>query len=564
MKFRWSHGIALVTAGALLVSGCRTPEPVPQQPTPSVGQPLAGTSPKAPARERARIEAHAHYATGVILAAGAETGPALEEFHAASLSDPENEPLALEVAGNFLQLGQPERALTVLERATRQPEASGVAYALLGAVYLQLNRTGSAAAASRSALQKTPRSLAAYQTLFQIELLAKRVPAALGVMDEAGRVPSPTPEFLTGLGELCLRLGQQIPEQKASAYARAGTFFQAAKVLSGQEPELRLRLAEGFAELGRFDEAAAVYLGLLKTFPGLPLLDGSIRSKLADLFLRTSDRAQTAELLQLLLRANPTDARTHYLLGSLASEQTNFVFAAECYARTILLNPEFEPAYGELANLQMVLNRTADAQSTLEGARQKFPRRFVLEYLSGLVASRQKNYTNALAHFTAAEILAQASNPQRLSEAFYFQLGSACERLGDLAQAEKHFLKCLELAPNFDDAQNYLGFMWAEHGMNLDRARELIGKALAADPKSPAYLDSMAWVLFKLNQPGPALEFELQAVANSAEPDAEIYHHLGDIYAALGQAEKAREAWRESVKVEPDERVRKKLELDSK
>ncbi len=556
MMFRWFHALVLATAGGLLLSGCR----MPPRPAPSTLRPLAGTLEGTALPERATVEAHAHYATGVLLALGEETGPALEEFNAASLSDPENEPLALEVAGNFLQLGQPERALIVLERASRRPGASGAACALLGAVQLQLNRPESAVAASRTALKKDPRLLAAYQTLFQIELLAKNGPAALGVIDEAGRVASPSAEFLTGLGELCLRLGRQLPDQKPAAQARAGTFFQAAKELNSPEPELRLRLAEGFAELGRFDDSAAAYLGLLKSFPDIPQLSESMRARMADLFLRTKDRQQTADLLRAMLRANPTDARSYYLLGSIAGEQTNFVFAAECYAKTILLNPEFEPAYAELANMQLVLNRTADAQTTLAGARQKFPRSFQLEYLSGLAASRQKNYTNALAHFTAAEIIAQASNAQRLSEAFYFQLGSAFERLGNLAQAEKNFLKCLELAPNFDDAQNYLGFMWAEHGLNLDRARELIGKALQADPQNPAYLDSMAWVLFKLNQPGPALEFALKAVANSEEEDAEIYHHLGDIYAALGQAEKAREAWGKSVQLEPDGRLLKKLE----
>jgi tetratricopeptide (TPR) repeat protein len=181
-----------------------------------------------------------------------------------------------------------------------------------------------------------------------------------------------------------------------------------------------------------------------------------------------------------------------------------------------------------------------------------------------MAASQRKDYTNAVQHLTAAEIIAQATDPRRLNYLFYFQFGSACERLGDLAQAEKYFEKCLQLSPNFDEAQNYLGYMWAEHGQNLDRARDLIEKALKAEPKNPAYLDSMAWVLFKLNQPQQALDFELKAVANSDEPDAEIYNHLGDIYAALGQTEKARDSWRKSVGLEPNEKVRKKLEPDAK
>ena len=58
------------------------------------------------------------------------------------------------------------------------------------------------------------------------------------------------------------------------------------------------------------------------------------------------------------------------------------------------------------------------------------------------------------------------------------------------------------------------------------------------------YLDSLAWVLFKLNQPQEALSYAFQAVELSEAPDATVYDHLGDIYAALQQMDKAREAWR--------------------
>jgi tetratricopeptide (TPR) repeat protein len=102
--------------------------------------------------------------------------------------------------------------------------------------------------------------------------------------------------------------------------------------------------------------------------------------------------------------------------------------------------------------------------------------------------------------------------------------------------------------------------MWAEHGIKLDKARELIEKAVKAEPKNAAYLDSLGWVLFKLNQPKQALEYILKAIELSKEPDATVYDHLGDTYAALNQTEKAREAWRKSLDLEPSDQVRKKLE----
>jgi tetratricopeptide (TPR) repeat protein len=102
--------------------------------------------------------------------------------------------------------------------------------------------------------------------------------------------------------------------------------------------------------------------------------------------------------------------------------------------------------------------------------------------------------------------------------------------------------------------------MLADRGVKLDRARDLIDRALKAEPKNSAYLDSMGWVLFKLNQPKEALAYLLDAVKNSEEEDAELYNHLGEIYSALHQADKAREAWVKSISLEPSESIRRKLE----
>jgi tetratricopeptide (TPR) repeat protein len=212
----------------------------------------------------------------------------------------------------------------------------------------------------------------------------------------------------------------------------------------------------------------------------------------------------------------------------------------------------------------LAMDKNSEALATLAKARQKFSANFVLEYFTAMAFSRQKAYTEALEHFTAAEVIAQATNPKLLNEGFYFQLGAANERKSDYAQAEKYFQKCLQIEPNFAEAMNYLGYMWAEHGQNLDKARELIEKALKTEPKNAAYLDSLAWVLFKLKQPQDALPYALQAVELSERPDATVFDHIGDIYAALNQVDNARAAWRKSLSLESSEEVRKKLDVKGK
>jgi len=102
--------------------------------------------------------------------------------------------------------------------------------------------------------------------------------------------------------------------------------------------------------------------------------------------------------------------------------------------------------------------------------------------------------------------------------------------------------------------------MWADRGEQLPKARAYIEKACKLEPNNAAYLDSLGWVLFKLNQPQAALPWLVKAAdLSSAEPDATILDHLGDVYLSLHQFGKAMENWRKSLAVEPNEEIMKKL-----
>jgi tetratricopeptide (TPR) repeat protein len=229
-----------------------------------------------------------------------------------------------------------------------------------------------------------------------------------------------------------------------------------------------------------------------------------------------------------------------------------------------LLKPDFAQAYYELALAQIQMNKGGEALATLNKARQRFAENYLVEFCTGMAYGGQKDYGEAIKHYTSAEIMAKATEPSRLTEFFYFQFGAAYERKGDFAEAEKQFQKCLQLKPDFAGALNYLGYMWAEHDMKLDQARDLIEKAVKLEPKSAAYLDSLGWVLYKLRRPKEALEYLLKAIEFSEEPDATVFDHLGDIYAALNQRDKAREAWQKSVSLEANDAVKKKLENNDK
>jgi len=555
----WIWGAILAT-GSMLVAGCGSAPPrKPKPPNSSSAAALKRARADEASVERS-AEAHAHYAAGVVREMNNEQQAATEDYYQAALLDPSDEDLTLEVSHRLLQSKQPDRALEVLRRAAAQPGASGQIYARLGLVYTQLGKPDQAVAAGRTAIRKSPAALVGYHNLFLGYLSNKQPQEAANVLDEAARQPKPDADFLTGLADLYVNLGAQVPAQKNAANKKALALLNRAAQLSPITPLQRLKLADGFNLLGESNKAAQLYLEVLKQPPELPLVQERVRAILTDIYLRGSDHKRATEQLQAILKEDPTNPQAHYYLGRLELEGKQLAEATDHLSKTILLSPDFESAYHFLALAQIEMDKSSAALATLDKARRKFAPSFDLEFYSGLAYSQEKAYAEALLHFGMAEDIAKQTDPQLLREGFYFQLGSTSERKGDYAQAEKYFQKCLVLSPEFAEAMNYLGYMWAEHGEKLDQARELIEKALKAEPKNAAYLDSMAWVLFKQKQPQEALPYALKASELSEKPDATVFDHIGDIYEALKQPEKAREAWRKSVSLEPSKEVSKKLE----
>ncbi len=553
----WYLGLALTS---LLSAGCSSTSPRPVQKPP-------GSPESPPAQSKSELDrlaqAHAHYGAGVIHDMNGDAEAALQEFYQAALDDPDTESLVLEVSRRLLQGKKSEQALEIVLRSANRPAASGAILARLGLVYSQLGKRDEAIAADRKAIRRSPQLLAGYQNLFVNYLQTKQEQEALKVLDEAARQQNVDVEFLLGLSELYASYILQVPSQKEKVKPAAMAVLDRVEKIGASNPAARMKLADTYEFLGDYKKAASLYVDLLKKLPDLPMIREQVHAKLANIYLRDHDTQRARESLEAFVRDDPTNPQAYFLLGRLFYEEKKPAEAAENFSKALLFNANLETAYYYLALCQINLNQSAKALDTIQKARQRFPQSFDMEFWTGLAYSQQKAYEEAIRHFTAAEVMAKATDPTRADEDLYFQLGAAYERTGDYAQAEQYFQKCLELAPDAPEALNYLGYMWAEHDMKLEKARQLIEKAVKAKPDSAAYLDSLAWVLYKLGQPKTALGHALKAVKLSPEPDATLYDHLGDIYAKLNEVQKAREAWGKSLSLEANPEVRRKLDASA-
>lgn len=503
-----------------------------------------------------RAEAHAHYLAGLSYEQNHELENALAEYEKALADDPRNEDLATELSRRYVQRKDYDKAIAVLKKAAEAPGASALMFARLSLIYLQQGKTNAAVEASRAAIKHEPSSIAGYQSLFHLHRALGQTNEARKVVEQAAKLPKPDAPFLIDLAHLYLALdAESLQATNSPARKRAKELLTRAAGMQNTNMVALQHLAQGFIFVGDTKRAADVYQKMLHEEPDLI----GVREALAELYLRDNDPKRAAEQLKEIIRNTPTNPQAYFFLGAIAYEDKRFEEALDNYRKALLLGFDTQQIYFDLAVTQLALQKPREALDYLEKARRKFRRSFLGEFYSGLCYMRLKEYTNALDHFTAAEIVAQATETNRLNHAFYFELGSAHERAGKIPEAEGYFEKCLNMSPDFAPALNYLGYMWAERGTNLTRARGMIEHAVKLDPTNAAYLDSLGWVLFKQGHAKEALEPIRKAVELNEEPDATLFDHLGDVYAALKQTDKAREAWAKSLQIEPNKAVEKKF-----
>ncbi len=549
-------------AVVLCVAGCSSGWR--SHPTASATPPAQPGTARLPAAEvDRRADAHAHFATGLIHDLRDEPEAAEAEFVQALEKDPANEPLLIELGQRLLQRRQTDRALELLGAATTRPDASPPLWMWMGTALAQAGRTNEAIAAQEKALGGDPKLLFSYYALVYLALEQKDVPGALKVMDRAIARDDWDAAQLIGMAEMLSGNARARALPAEETKPRILGLLERAARLSPTEPTLLHRMADLYRLAGELESATKFYEELLDKAGANPGATAILREQLIQLYYLGGRRADAGRLLRDIVRENPTNPRVHYLLGSLAAQGREPAEAVAHFERAVALDASFEPAYYDLAISQVSSGQTDAALATLEKARERFKLNFQLEFVTGIAQASAKRYLDALRSYTSAELLAKSGDPDRLNHIFYFQVGAASERAGRYEEAERAFRRCLELEPDNAEALNYLGYMWAERGVNLDEAKEMIARAVAAEPDSAAFLDSMAWVLFKQGKPAEALGFMERALANSEKPDGTLLDHHGDILWALGRHEEARVAWRKSLEIEASETVRRKLEQNA-
>jgi tetratricopeptide (TPR) repeat protein len=177
-------------------------------------------------------------------------------------------------------------------------------------------------------------------------------------------------------------------------------------------------------------------------------------------------------------------------------------------------------------------------------------------WLVATTYSIRKEFSQSLEFLEEVRFRAEAtSTPEQwLGDEYWFDVAAALERSGKLEEAEKTFLGVIEKNPEHHTSLNYLAYMWAEQGENLDQALEFVQRAMRLDPDNGSYIDTLGWIYYMQGE----FEKAYRQLLRSAEllPDESVVlEHLGDVLMKLGRPVEARGYYRIALVLDPAERL---------
>ncbi|MCF3630499.1 tetratricopeptide repeat protein [Alphaproteobacteria bacterium LMO-S08] len=168
-----------------------------------------------------------------------------------------------------------------------------------------------------------------------------------------------------------------------------------------------------------------------------------------------------------------------------------------------------------------------------------------------------EKYPQAAKAYSAA--IERVKTPQTHHWSLYYARGIAFERAKRWKDSEKDLLKALDLRPDQPYVLNYLGYTWIDQGEQLDRATDMIKKAVSLAPNDGFIADSLGWAYYRQNQYDKAV-VELERAVELRPQDPVINDHLGDAYWKVGRKLEAQFQWKRSLSLAPDKDLIPKIQ----
>lgn len=257
------------------------------------------------------------------------------------------------------------------------------------------------------------------------------------------------------------------------------------------------------------------------------------------------------------LHLAPNLSNGHIVLGTIKARNERYSEAIEHFLKVDEKSQDYSLAQMEAANLYEKLEQREKAISLLEDLYKTTKEVSALIQI-GHIYRVEEDYKGSVDAYNRAAKKIEDPIPEEYWHLLYAR-GMAYERMKEFEKAEDDLLKALAYQPDHPYILNYLGYSWADQGVNLDQSLDMIERAVALEPNDGYIADSLGWVLYRMDKFEDAVP-HIEKAVELRPYDAVINDHLGDVYWQTGRRLEAKFQWERALNHAEEEELKLKIE----
>ncbi len=478
----------------------------------------------------------------------------------------------------LINMDKKRDAVSWMKRMIAEDPNDISSYTLLANLYIDMERFDKAESTYKEVLGRDPKD---YNTMLMMGSLYTRqekFPEAREVLENLVRV---NPESFIGYHYLA-KIYMELKE-----FDKARKSFDKALELNWS-PFLAVEAAYFLEKKGLDEDAVKIYRRVIEDDEA----NERVRSRLVGLLLKM-EKVEDAIAELKALRPFASDVlKIDLNISRLLIDRERYDEAIKLLEKTLDADPQFYEArtlmalaYHEKGDTKKAIENLHDIDSGAESyedttlflakvlAREK-KYDAAIELLKERVAdetSRHKSfYVSLAAVYRKQKKYAEVEKTYKTVMDLYpddpdlfFEYGLYLDERGQTDKALEYMEKVLQVKKDDPYALNYIGYTWAEQGINLSKSLEYLTKAAEQKPEDGFIKDSLGWVMFKMGKVDQAVE-QIEKALEIEPDDPTINEHMGDVYYRAGRSRKALSAWSKALELYEEDtekdKVRKKIE----
>jgi tetratricopeptide (TPR) repeat protein len=482
---------------------------------------------------------------------------AAKQLYQQIISDPNSEPQSLVEAAEFFaahnDTTSAQRAIAALDHKNLSAEKRS----LLVADYDEDRGNATAAESLLKSDAEKNNDPTEWQALAGFEFRQGNDPAALEAANHPG-VSADLKTDIERMSHVSIKLAQRslrealshnpadaAGRQTLAALAQLGTLDQVAGQLTAcAEKFPRFMPAQKLAfeaslKLHHMDDAMRIANRCAQVFPTdaeaaeMPVMAHAAAGQWSDMLLaaqmwrqRASENPMEADraIAEAQMQMAEADQAVHQLSPYITAAQKNPDANASLigdYCRALILNNRqgdaakiLKPLLSQKQWRTLWLQLASDvhgadaAASWIAQVEGTVPQEDVAqrESLCGAWYGLGVRYGYAAGFANARRVIAPIAASADAPNTAHLLMAGVCEKLGDRTAAVSAYRKALQIDPNLPMAENNLAYDLMMQNQNLDEARTLAQKAVAAHADDPAYRDTLGQILIRLGDKQGAIQ----------------------------------------------------------